>query len=203
MSVIRIGIVDYGMGNHTSVRKSLESLGFRVVITSETKVLDGVDLLVIPGVGAFPSAMEELNKRGLGKYLQEQAAAQRAILGICLGMQLLTSASSEYGHVEGLNIIPGKFVAIENNKLHIGWNALESTNSTSIIHSSHGKEFYFNHSYRYEGPIEWQLAVVRFTTVFAAAIQKDRVVGLQFHPEKSQIAGKLMMRELVMGLVHD
>jgi glutamine amidotransferase len=191
------------MGNHTSVRQSLESLGFRVVISSDTKVLDGVDLLVIPGVGAFPAAMEELNSRGLVTYLREQAVAQRPILGICLGMQLLTSASSEYGHVAGLDIIPGEFVALDDKKLHVGWNALESINSSSIIHSSHGKEFYFNHSFRYDGPLEWQLAVVRSSTVFAAAIQKDSVVGIQFHPEKSQMAGKLLIKDLVMGLVND
>ncbi len=106
MKIITIGVIDYGMGNHASVAHSLRDLGFRVRITKETAELDLVDAMVLPGVGAFPAAMRTLHERGLVTYLQEQARQQRPLLGICLGMQLLASTSSEHEHTAHPNLVP-------------------------------------------------------------------------------------------------
>lgn len=202
MTVITIGIVDYGMGNHASVAHCLRDLGFRVRLSNEPAELDLVDALILPGVGAFPSAMRMLHKQGLVDYLQEQARQQRPILGICLGMQLLASASHEHEYTVGLDLIPGEVVAFSGRGWHIGWNTLECTRGDPIFGPSDGQAFYFNHSYCYEGPAEYQVAVTRHLTTFPAVIRRGSVVGMQFHPEKSQAAGKALLVNLIAGLVH-
>lgn len=125
MSQVMVVVVDYGMGNHASVIHCLRDLGFRVRVSAEIAVLDSADVLLLPGVGAFPAAMQSLHQRGLVDYLQRQAREQRPIIGICLGMQLLTSASHEFQYTAGLDIIPGEFVALFGAKWHTGWNTLE------------------------------------------------------------------------------
>lgn len=202
MSIITIGIVDYGMGNHASVTHSLRDIGFRVRISKEPAELDLVDALVLPGVGGFPAGMSALYERGLVAYLQEQARLQRPIIGICLGMQLLASASHEHEYTAGLDLIPGEIVPFADHGWHIGWNTLECMGNYPLLTSSDGQAFYFNHSFCYQGPAEYQVAVARHPSAFAAAIRRGSVVGLQFHPEKSQAAGKVLLKNLVMGLVH-
>ncbi|MBN1548077.1 MAG: imidazole glycerol phosphate synthase subunit HisH [Syntrophaceae bacterium] len=201
MKIITIGIVDYGMGNHASVVHSLRHLGFRVRITKEPAHLDLVDALVLPGVGAFPTAMQTLHEEGLVTYLQEQARLQRPLIGICLGMELLASVSYEYNYTAGLDLIPGEIVPFANQGWHIGWNTLECTQRNEWFQPSDGLAFYFNHSFYYEGPMEYQIAVTRHPVAFAAVIRRGSVVGLQFHPEKSQTAGKELLKNLIMGLV--
>lgn len=203
MKIITIGIIDYGMGNHASIAHSLRDLGFRVRISSEIEELDAVDVLILPGVGAFPSAMRELHNSGLVSYLQEQVRKQRPLIGICLGMQLLVSASHENEYTAGLDIIPGEIIPFDNHSVHTGWNTLECKQSNLLLAPSDGKEFYFNHSFYYQGPDEYQVVVSRHLLPFAAVIQCGKVVGLQFHPEKSQIAGKSLLKDLIMGCVHD
>ena len=202
MSYVTVGIVDYGMGNHASVIQSLRHLGFRVRVSAEPEGLNGTDLLVLPGVGAFPTAMQALHKQGLVGYLQQQVREQRPIIGICLGMQLLASASHEFKFTTGLDLIPGEFVALPGAKWHIGWNTLECVDSDSLLQASDGQAFYFNHSFCYQGPAEYQVAVTRHPSAFAAVIRRGSVVGLQFHPEKSQAAGKALLRDIIAGLVN-
>jgi len=202
VKIITVGVIDYGMGNHASVVHSLREIGFRVRVTKETAELDLVDVLVLPGVGAFPAAMRKLHERGLVTYLQDQARRQRSLIGICLGMQLLASASHEHEYTVGLDLIPGEIVQFANHNVHIGWNTLECTQHDSFLTSIDGQAFYFNHSFYYQGATEYQVAVARHTSTFAVAIQLGSVVGLQFHPEKSQAAGKLLLRNLIMGLAH-
>ncbi len=203
MKIIVVGIIDYGMGNHASIAHSLRDLGFRVRISREIEELDAVDVLILPGVGAFPSAMRELHKSGLVSYLQEQVRKQRPLIGICLGMQLLAGASYEHEYTAGLDIIPGEIIPFANHSVHTGWNTLECRQRNLLLTPSDGKEFYFNHSFYYQGPDEYQVAVSRHLLPFAAVIQRGKVVGLQFHPEKSQIAGKSLLKNLIMGCVHD
>lgn len=202
MSAITIGIVDYGMGNHASVAHCLRDLGFRVRASNEPAELDQVDALILPGVGAFPSAMRTLHEQGLVGYLQEQARQQRPILGICLGMQLLASASHEHEYTVGLDLIPGEIVAFADGGWHIGWNTLECSRGDPLFGPSDGHAFYFNHSFYYEGPAEYQVAVTRHPSAFTAVIRRGSVVGVQFHPEKSQAAGKALLGNLIKGLVH-
>ena len=202
MSTVTIGIVDYDMGNHASVAHSLRDLGFRVRTSKVPAELDLVDALVLPGVGAFPAAMRVLHEQSLVVYLQEQARLQRPIVGICLGMQLLASASHEHEYTVGLDLIPGEIVAFADHGWHIGWNTLECTQHDPLWVLCDGQAFYFNHSFYYRGSTEYQMAMTRHPSAFAAVIRRGSVVGLQFHPEKSQTAGKLLLRNLVTELVH-
>lgn len=202
MRNITIGIIDYGMGNHASVVHSLQEIGFRVRVSKEPTQLDVADVFVLPGVGAFPAAMDALHKSGFVKYLQEQVQARRPLIGICLGMQLLASTSSEHENTVGLDFIPGEIIPFSDNNVHIGWNTLECNDNDSLLGLSDGKSFYFNHSFYYRGSPEYEIAIARHPSEFTAAIQRDNVVGLQFHPEKSQFAGKEMLKNLIIGLVN-
>lgn len=201
MKTITIGIVDYGMGNHASIVNSLRELGFRVRISKVSSELDLVDVLLLPGVGAFPAAMRALCGQGLDGYLQEQMRLQRPIVGFCLGMQLLASASYEHEYTLGLNMIPGEIVAFAGHGWHIGWNTLERMQHDPLLDPSVGQAFYFNHSFYYRGPKEYQIAVARHSEEFAAVIRCGNALGFQFHPEKSQSAGKVLLKNLITGLV--
>ena len=172
------------------------------MVSTETDVLDSVDILVLPGVGAFPSAMQALNQLGLASYLQKQAREQRPILGVCLGMQLLASASHEQHYTVGLDIIPGEVVALTGSKWHIGWNTVECIVPDQLLQASDGQAFYFNHSYCYQGSIEYQVCISRHPEPFATVIRRGSVVGVQFHPEKSQAAGSTLLKNLITGLVN-
>lgn len=199
---ITVGIIDYGMGNHASVAQSLRRLDFRVRISKEPGELDLVDALVLPGVGAFPVAMKALHERGLVDYLQNQARIQRPLIGICLGMQLLASASYEHEYTGGLDLIPGEIIPFDNGKWHIGWNTLECSLHDPLLASSDGQSFYFNHSFYYRGPNEYQLAISRRPFACPAVIRRGSVIGLQFHPEKSQAEGKVLLKNMISGLVN-
>lgn len=197
-----IGIVDYGVGNHASVIHSLRDIGVRVRVSDQPEVLDTADVLVLPGVGAFPSAMKALHKRGLVNYLQQQARKQRSMIGICLGMQLLTSGSYELEYTEGLDLIPGSVVPLSGAKWHIGWNTLECIGIDSLLQSSDRNVFYFNHSFCYQGPTEFQIGIARHPDPFVCAIRRGNIVGVQFHPEKSQYAGKHLLQNLIDDLLY-
>jgi glutamine amidotransferase len=200
LNIITVGIVDYGMGNHASVIHSLRNLGFRVRVSADLAILDSVDVLVLPGVGAFPTAMQSLHRLGLVDYLQQQAREQRPIIGICLGMQLLASASYEFEYTAGLDIIPGEVVSMADSKWHIGWNALESIVPEFSLQDSDGESFYFNHSYYYQGPDEYKVGTTHHLDTFASVIRKGKAIGVQFHPEKSQEAGRVLLKNLIMEL---
>lgn len=201
MRVVTIGIVDYGMGNHASVAHGLRDLGYRVRVSKHASDLDSANVIVLPGVGAFPAAMRSLHSQGLVTYLQESARQLRPIVGICLGMELLASASHELEYTSGLDMIPGEFVPFADRGWHIGWNTLECIGRDPSFQSSDGQAFYFNHSFRYEGPAEYQIAVSRHQAPFASVIRRGCVVGLQFHPEKSQVAGQELLKSLIEDLV--
>ena len=202
MSYVTVGIVDYGLGNHASVIHSLRDLGFRVRVSADPEVLDGANVLVLPGVGAFPAAMQALHQRGLVSYLQQQAREQRPLIGICLGMQLLTSASHEFQYTAGLDLIPGEVVPLTGVKWHIGWNTLECVVPDALLLASDGQAFYFNHSFCYRGPSEYQVGLSRHHGPFASVIRRGKVIGIQFHPEKSQEAGRVLLKSVISCLTH-
>ncbi len=202
MRRIKIGIVDYGVGNHASVWYSLQKLGYRCSVSEETEVLRNTDLLILPGVGAFPTAMTALHDRGLVDFLQQQAREEQPILGICLGMQLLVEASYENHLTAGIGLIPGKVVPLGLSQWHIGWNTLELIQKDPIMALSNGKSFYFNHSYVYQGPSEYQICIARQKKMIPAVIRMGKVLGMQFHPEKSQEAGRQLLKNVIEGLCH-
>ena len=200
MSRLTVGIVDYGIGNHASVQRCVRQLGYRARISSEPDQLDQADVLFLPGVGAFPAAMERLHAEGLVAYLQNAAQLGRPLIGICLGMQLLAESSTELGFTAGLGLIPGAVVAIGEPCWHIGWNSLEVVESEPLLHASDGEVFYFNHSYIFNGPNDFVVARSRpreGVDPLPAAIKRGSVWGLQFHPEKSQEPGLQLLDRLI------
>ena len=201
MKKITIGVIDYGMGNHASVVNCLRNIGFRVNVSSKIAELKLADLLILPGVGAFPFAMTTLNNLGLVDYLQKYAVQGRPLIGICLGMQLLASASYEHSYTTGLGLIPGKIVSFCEQGVHIGWNTLQFTGG-SRWGVCDRDAFYFNHSFYYQGLAENQVAVTSHYLPFPSIIQHGNIVGLQFHPEKSQVVGKTLIKTLITGMVH-
>lgn len=200
MSRTTVGIVDYGVGNHASVWRTLHTLDYRCRVSGDTGVLDATDLLLLPGVGAFPAAMAALHERNLVGYLQEQARRGRPILGVCLGMQLLAETSRENDYTSGLAIIPGDVVPLGEPRWHIGWNVIEVMRPDPLFRPSDGHSFYFNHSYSYRGPEEYQVCRAGQGNAFPVVIRRENVIGLQFHPEKSQAAGAQLLRQVIEGL---
>lgn len=172
MRLKTVCVVDYHMGNHASVAHSLRELNYRVRVSNDQAVLDEADVLVLPGVGAFPSGMEALHSLSLVSYLQEQARLQRPIIGFCLGMQLLADVSHEYQCTTGLGLIPGEVVPLVNPPWHIGWNSVECVLQDPLFQASDGQVFYFNHSFAYRGPSEYQIGLSRHHETFPSVIRR-------------------------------
>ena len=203
MSSRLVGIVDYGIGNVASIQRSLKALGFRSRLSHDAHVLDGCDVIILPGVGAFPAAMEALHQHGMTSYLQERAAADKPIVGICLGMQLLADQSTEIRPTPGLSLIPGYVEKLQDARWHIGWNTLEAVGEDPLLKASDGRALYFNHSYVLHTSPEYSIGIARLGqpfTPFTVAVRRGNLVGLQFHPEKSQEAGLQILRQVVERL---
>jgi imidazole glycerol-phosphate synthase subunit HisH len=196
---IEIGIVDYGMGNRRSVEKALEHVGARPLLSSDLDVLARAAGLVLPGVGAFPRAMENLKRLGLAELLVERVAADSPVLGICLGMQLAFDGSEELGGAEGLGIVAGTVTPLQTDGLklpHIGWNEVSfaQTGSPLLTGLPERGAFYHVHSH---APRPVDAADVLGTAVygreFVTAVRHGSFHGVQFHPEKSSAAGLRML----------
>lgn len=201
MTKLQIGIVDYDLGNHASIYHNLKSLGFRCQVSDDQTSLKACDLIVLPGVGSFKPAMKAIKKKRLDYLLQTEAARNKPILGICLGMQLLGESSEENGLTPGLGLVPGNVKKLEGGFWHIGWNSVSLKEQDPFFDGSENKNFYFNHSCAYETSEEF---VVCTTVIsgkrYPSAVRFGRVVGIQFHPEKSQSAGKELFKSVIEGL---
>jgi glutamine amidotransferase len=201
MSRITVGLVDYGVGNHASVARALDQIGFRCRVSGERHELAASDLMILPGVGAFAPAMHALQSSGLEPFLREQAASGRPLLGICLGMQLLAESSTEGGVLtRGLALVPGTVTAQSELGWHTGWNRIRALDRSSLFRASDGADFYFNHSFYFHTGAEFQACVVHGRDRVVAAVRSNNVVGVQFHPEKSQQSGRLLLENIVNGL---
>lgn len=200
MSRKTIGIVDYGVGNHTSVQRTFQALDYRCRTSYDPEVLIESDLIVLPGVGAYPTAMAALHTRGLVEFLRERAFGGHPMIGLCLGMQLLADESLEHGTTAGLGLIPGRVIPLSPVHWHIGWNTIEVINEDELLLPSDGASLYFNHSYIFNAPREYQVCLARLGKPFPVGVRRGNVVGLQFHPEKSQLAGRILLRNVVEGL---
>jgi imidazole glycerol-phosphate synthase subunit HisH len=203
MRPTRIDIIDYGMGNLQSVRNALERVGCEVRVSSDAAGMSGADALILPGVGAFGEAMSNLQQRKLIEPLRRSVLDEgKPILGICLGMQLLADSSEERGDYRGLSLIPGKIreipVSSELRLPHIGWNGVSVRKSDPLFRSiPDGGDFYFVHSYRFECDSAYVAGVTDYGTETIAAVQKDCIFGVQFHPERSQQKGLRLLRNFV------
>lgn len=194
-----VGIIDYGVGNLFSLRSSFGAIGEEAFVSGEPEQLAAADRLVLPGVGAFGDAANKLHQSGLDRFVREQAAAGKPLLGICLGMQLLFEKSFEYGEHEGLGLLKGRVIPMEGRlpaglKIpHMGWNRLE-VRSGRLLQAMDGKYVYFVHSYFADGCDDSLAAVTEYGVPITAAVERGNVFGCQFHPEKSGSVGLSILR---------
>lgn len=205
-----VTVIDYGLGNLFSVQRGLEHCGARVVISSDHETILSSPRVVLPGVGAFGNAMEELRRLGLVEVIRHVAKLGTPLLGICLGMQLLFDQSEEFGLTDGLSLIPGHVVPVPAKALsgevqkvpHIGWSALSQSNTsgnwsgTILQHIVSGDSVYFVHSFMAEpiNPAQRIADCVYGGHKVAAVVGRENVVGCQFHPEKSGAVGLKILR---------
>jgi glutamine amidotransferase len=200
----RIAIVDYGMGNRRSVEKALEHVGAQASITREAGELHEADALVLPGVGAFPRGMRNLERFGLDSLLRERVADGTPLLGICLGMQLLFDSSIELGELTpGLGLIAGQvrgLVAGSHRVPHIGWNEVRFERDSPLTAElpESGAPFYHVHSYAVH-PADPQdvVGTTQYGERFATIVARGCVYGTQFHPEKSSRDGLALLASFV------
>ncbi|MGM9554526.1 MAG: imidazole glycerol phosphate synthase subunit HisH [Faecousia sp.] len=196
-----VAIIDYGVGNLFSLHSSFEAVGEESCVTSDIRVLEEAERLVLPGVGAFGDAAEKLRRRGLDEVLRRQAEKGKPLLGICLGMQMLFEKSFEYGEHRGLGLIPGEIRPISETipdglKIpHIGWNALTFRKKSPLFRELRDGDFvYFVHSYHAVNCDESISAVTEYGGILTAAAERGNVFGCQFHPEKSGETGLRILK---------
>lgn len=193
---MQLAVVDTGIGNVQSVRHALLAVGVGATVTADPDVLARADRLVLPGVGAFGVGMERLRATGVGEALTQAVRQGRPLLGICLGMQLLTDEGEEMGIHAGLHLVPGRTrrLRCEQQGLrlpHIGWNEVALARPHFVFDGLEpSATFYFVHSYVVEPSREADVAATcTYGERFACAIARENIVATQFHPEKSQRHG--------------
>jgi glutamine amidotransferase len=196
-----IALLDYGMGNLTSVENSLRYIGFDVEVADNVEALPSFDTIILPGVGAFAKAMEKLNSTGMGGAIKDAALQGKRIVGICLGMQLLFEESHEFGVHQGLGLIKGDVLPFEG-KIdlcipHMGWNETKSAKSEF---DEYNGDYYFVHSF-YCNPTNEEN--VLFKTNYgieycSGIVENNQIFGLQFHPEKSQKSGLELLKKILL-----
>jgi imidazole glycerol-phosphate synthase subunit HisH len=195
MNAINIKIIDYGMGNIQSVKNAFELLDCNVEIIDHSSGIHDADGIILPGVGAFGNAISNLEERKIIGPLKDSVLNKKTpLLGICLGMQLLADSSEERGSNKGLSLISGnirKIPELHSYRLpHVGWNDIEIKKDDPLFKNITDKSsFYFVHSYRFECDEKYVVAITDYGQQITAAVQKDNIFGVQFHPERSQRKG--------------
>ena len=198
-----IAIVDYGIGNLGSVTKGFRHAGAEVELSGDPDVLRRADALVLPGDGAFGATMAEIEARGLVPLLREAVAQGTPLVGICIGMQLLFEESEEHGRHLGLGILPGRVRRFDSSLTvpHMGWNTLRARRPHPLLDGiADGAHVYFVHSYYCDVPDDVVIATSDYGREFAAIVGRGNVLGLQFHPEKSQAVGLRLVANFVAGV---
>jgi len=192
-----IAIIDYGSGNLRSIANAFRRIGADARVTSDPQILAAADALVLPGVGAFGSAMAKLED--LRETLLGNIRDGKPFLGICLGLQVLLSESQESPGVQGLDLIPGRVIRIPpGNKVpHMGWNQLVIVKDSQLLEGAEDEYFYFVHSYYAEPSTDVVVARTDYGVEMTAAIESDNIHATQFHPEKSGEAGLDVLRNFV------
>lgn len=196
---MQVAIIDYGMGNVASVEKALSFLGITSVLTKDENEIAAADYIILPGVGAFGQGMHNLKESGLVKILNRQVFDnKKPFMGICLGMQLIAEKGYEPNECDGLGWVEGQVIKIEEagrSIPHLGWNEIEVVND-SILNDFNQKDFYFIHSYHFDVTDNSKiLATVNYGGSYVAALQKENIFAVQFHPEKSQTSGLALIRK--------
>ena len=198
-------IVNYGMGNLGSVLTAIRNLGRQAEITKDPSDLEKADKVILPGVGSFNDAMQELRSKGWVEALKTHAKIKkRPILGICLGMQLFADLGFEGEETKGLSLIPGKVkhlndIGCQGKVPHIGWNDVKVKKQSDLFNGiSSGNDFYFVHSYAFVPVNEDNvLSTVFYEKEIVASIMSQNIYGTQFHPEKSSFAGQKLLKNFL------
>jgi glutamine amidotransferase len=201
----KVAIIDYGMCNLDSVSRAVEECGGQPIVTDQERDIESASRIILPGVGAFPEAMQNIRERSLDQILQEQVVEKQIpFLGICLGMQLLASASLEFTETDGLGFISGIVHRFEPSGVdtripHIGWNEVHPIRESPLFDGVlPGKDFYFVHSYHFSPDHQSDIvATTPYGEGFVSAVQHEYVYGVQFHPEKSQRVGFQVLRNFL------
>lgn len=210
---MKIGVIDYGMGNLFSVEQALERLNCEVVVSANPHELAATDALILPGVGAFPDAMKRLSETGLDVFIREQVDANKQLLGICLGMQLLFEESEEVAPTKGFGFFNGKIArfsgettdGIKYRVPHMGWNTLDFKclpKWLEDINLPESRYVYFVHSF-YAAHINREQLVASadyFDAQVPGVVQAENVCGMQFHPEKSGEFGVFLLEQWLKGV---
>ena len=201
----KIAIIDYGMGNTFSIQCALKNVGLDSIVTSKKKQILNSDAIILPGVGAFPKAMEKIRINNLDNIILKAHKSNKIIIGICLGMQLLFEKSYENSLTEGLGILKGKVIYFKKNnkiknKFNVGWNkiVLNHKNKDRNLKNLNKKYMYFIHScYVKVGEKNIETSFSRFNSkIFTSSVRKNNVYAYQFHPEKSAENGINMYRSI-------
>ena len=200
-----VGIVDFGLCNLDSIRRAVELCGGDARVTADGRDVAAFDRVIIPGVGAFAAAMANLRQAGIARGIHEERARRPLpVLGICLGMQLLAEESDEGGATAGLGLLPGRVLRLDPGNgdervPHIGWNEIEPGAAHPLLAGvAAGTDFYFVHSYHFAPDrAEHVAAWTPYCGRFVSAVASGDVMGVQFHPEKSQKAGFAVLRNFL------
>ena len=201
---MKLVIIDYGMGNLKSLSGALNHIGVQnIIITNDLDEINSADKLILPGVGAFKLAMKNIKNLNLDKALKSNVIdKKKPILGICLGMQLLTNSSTEGGLSEGLKFIPGEVNQFKSGELsvpHIGINQVNPFKGSKLYTSFTQEliDFYFVHSYKMTTNNDIQQSYTRYISEFISSFEKDNIVGVQYHPELSQSNGLKVLSNFI------
>lgn len=197
-----IAIINYGLGNLHSVNKAVAHVGGEAVVTDDGEVILGAEKVILPGVGAFADGMRGLEERGLVDVVKEAAGQGKPLLGICLGMQLLFEESEEQGQHTGLGLLPGVVVFFRQPGIkvpQIGWNQLNVKKSSGLMKDIRAGDYvYFNHGYYcVPGREADVLTQTTYGVGFASSVERGKIFGVQFHPEKSQQVGLRILKNFV------
>lgn len=190
------GIIDSKICNIESICNLIRKLGFPYKIIDSNEKFDEINRLILPGVGAFQRAMENLEKYRLLDGIKAHAAAGKPMLGICLGMQLLFESSEEFGHAKGLGLIPGRIVKINTDMVlpHMGWNNLNISQRIPLLENvPQNSDVYFVHSFRADTEDKYIAASAEYGETIPAVVFRENIMGTQFHPEKSLKWGEKIM----------
>ena len=187
-----IVILDYDVGNLQSLQQGFKRANMETVISRNPSVIQQADVLILPGVGAFPDAMNDLINTGLIPFINNHVLSGKVLIGICLGMQLLFDGSEEFTYTNGLGYLPGtiKELKIPDKVPHMGWNDLTIVQQDPVtMNIQNGDYVYFIHSYYADMNPEYIIATTTYGVTIPAIVRKDNIIGMQFHPEKSGTVG--------------
>ena len=201
---MNVSIVNYGMGNTFSIKHAIENLGFDVSIANNPSEIEQAQKIILPGVGSFSKAMDNLNSRGWTPKLTTLVKEKKIpILGICLGMHLFANSSNEVKKTKGLSFIDGDVVRLDEigckNRLpHVGWNEVKLKKVSLVESVEQNSDFYFVHSYCYKNlKNELIIGTTNYDVEIISIIKSDNIIGTQFHPEKSSHVGKRILKNFL------